>query len=609
MVRVTTITTLWSAVAGLSKAAGAGSKEDYASGAVHERIMGIKMAQWAKEAAAGQMNSSRYPELGFAKCVDGFAAAVPGDANNTFRCRNVSHPCAHAWVPSTTHHPHASADIAATQIDLYHFLSHADLGSKHAGQGSSSWGWTSKSGREFVAIGQYDGTAFAEISREGRLVYLGRLPQYDAIGSNWREIRVLRDYAVIGSEAIKHGVQIFDMKKLLGLDPANPTIFTQADLTGHWDELPVGRTHNIAVNQELNYAVACGSVGGNETIRVRGDLPCRGGLIFLDMSDPSNPTSPGCAAGDGYVHDAECLVYRGPDLRYQGRDICYGYNEDTLTIYDVTNKVGNVTNIISITSFPGAQYVHQGAVNDINNQEYLFLDDEFDERDAKVGPMTQGLPTTHIFDIRDLENPHYSGKYVGKTRSIDHNQYVVGGYLYQSNYGNGLNVLDVRSVTSDPSGAGICEAGFFDVYPEDDEKEGGGTVAFLGSWSSYAYFKSGFIFVHTIERGSFVVKMSSKECEKPAVCESNACLTSLRASSVKGRLEESVKFCHKFFQRKVTDPAAVPEYAKEPCAAGGKDVVAQVSSACACVPTVPVPDLPRTTTRGAVPTVLPPRRR
>lgn len=159
------------------------------------------------------------------------------------------------------------------------------------------------------------------------MLYLGRLPQYDPVGSNWREIRILRDYAVIGSEAIHHGVQIFDMKKLLTLDPANPTNFTQDEITGHWDELPIGRTHNIVVNQELNYAIAAGSVGGNETIRVRGNLPCRGGLIFLNMTDPANPWSPGCAAGDGYVHDAECLVYRGPDKRYEGRDICYGYNE------------------------------------------------------------------------------------------------------------------------------------------------------------------------------------------------------------------------------------------------------------------------------------------
>lgn len=34
--------------------------------------------------------------------------------------------------------------------------------------------------------------------------------------------------------------------------------------------------------------------------------------------------------------------------------------QDTITIYDATNKVGNTTNIISITTFPGAQYIHQG---------------------------------------------------------------------------------------------------------------------------------------------------------------------------------------------------------------------------------------------------------
>jgi choice-of-anchor B domain-containing protein len=579
MVRISSVAAVGSAMFGVSSAAGAGSKEEYASGAVHHRIMEIKMAQWEAEMESGAMDSSQYPELGYTPCVDGFAAAIPGDDNNTFRCRN---------------------------IDLYHFLSHAELGSP-AGHGSSSWGWTSADGREFVAIGQYDGTAFAEITSEGKLSYLGRLPQYDSIGSNWREIRIVNDLVVVGSEAIKHGVQFFDMKKLLDLDPASPKTFTQDELTGHWDELPVGRTHNIVVNQELNYAIACGSVGGNETIRVRDELPCRGGLIFLDISDPTNVTSPGCASADGYVHDAECLVYRGPDERYYGRDICYGYNEDTLTIYDVTNKVGNVSNIISITDFPGAEYIHQGVVNNETWQEYLFMDDEFDERDAKVGPMTKGLPTTHIFDIRDLENPKYTGNYAGRTRSIDHNQYIVGSHLYQSNYGNGLNVLDISSVTRDPSGAGICEAGFFDVYPEDDENEGGGTVAFLGSWSSYANFKSGFIFVHTIERGSFVVKMTSKDCPKEASCSADNCMRAMRASHVPGRLEESVDFCGSYTVRKHYDDSAVPEYAASACGGSGDEVVSRVSSACACIPATEVPELPRTTSRPPVPTRLPDR--
>lgn len=61
------------------------------------------------------------------------------------------------------------------QIDFYDFKSHADLGSS-TGEGSSAWGWTSSTGREFAAIAQADGAAFVEVDSEGKLVRLG-LPQ------------------------------------------------------------------------------------------------------------------------------------------------------------------------------------------------------------------------------------------------------------------------------------------------------------------------------------------------------------------------------------------------------------------------------------------------
>ena len=64
-----------------------------------------------------------------------------------------------------------------------------------------------------MAIGQKDGTAFAEISKEGKMVYLGRLPHY-SVPSEWREIRGYKDLMIIGSEAVGHGIQIFDMKKV-----------------------------------------------------------------------------------------------------------------------------------------------------------------------------------------------------------------------------------------------------------------------------------------------------------------------------------------------------------------------------------------------------------
>ena len=43
--------------------------------------------------------------------------------------------------------------------------------------------------------------------------------------------------------------------------------------------------------------------------------------------------------------------------------------------------------------------------------------------------------------------------------------------------------------------------------PEDDAEPGGGIIDFVGTWSSFAGFKSGYIFVNTIERGAFVLKM------------------------------------------------------------------------------------------------------
>jgi len=252
-------------------------------------------------AQEGIYDSTQYQSFSadtdFVPCVDGVASYAPG-AKYTFRCSNV---------------------------DLYDFKSHAELGNS-SGRGAGSWGWTSSEGREIVAIGQQDGTAFAEI-KNGKLVYLGRLPQgAGADKSMWREIKGYKSYMVIGSEASNHGVQIFDLRKLLDVDPSQPVLFSNEEhLTSNWAEgLPVGRSHNVAVNEEKNYGVATGFSPRNGTLRA--------GLVFFDLTDPANPKTLGGTGEDGYVHDAQCIVYRGPDTKYQERDICYGYDEDSLTM-------------------------------------------------------------------------------------------------------------------------------------------------------------------------------------------------------------------------------------------------------------------------------------
>lgn len=56
---------------------------------MHNRLMAKKIAHWEAEEAVGMMNSSQWPRLGYTKCVNGFAEAIPGDPLHKFRCKNV----------------------------------------------------------------------------------------------------------------------------------------------------------------------------------------------------------------------------------------------------------------------------------------------------------------------------------------------------------------------------------------------------------------------------------------------------------------------------------------------------------------------------------------
>jgi hypothetical protein len=154
--------------------------------------------------------------------------------------------------------------------------------------------------------------------------------------------------------------------------------------------------------------------------------------------------------------------------------------------------------------------------------------------------------------------------------------------MYQSNYGAGMRVYDISSVPSDPTGDGVCEVAFFDIYPEDDLIPGGGTLEFVGSWSSYAMLPSGFIFINTIERGGYLVKLTKHDKCKPKACNADNCLRALRATSIPGRLEESQEFCGDFLDGWSADVAAVPTYARKACPT---NVISRVSSACSCLPT------------------------
>jgi hypothetical protein len=197
------------------------------------------------------------------------------------------------------------------------------------------------------------------------------------------------------------------------------------------------------------------------------------------------PTNAGCFSGDGYTHDAQCVNYIGPDPDYSGAEICFNSNTDTLTIVDVTNKAA--PSQVSRTGYSGVGYTHQGWL--LDGQRYFLLGDEQDETD--FGHNTY----TYIWDLEDLDNPLLLGHYTGPNASIDHNMYVIGDFVYQSNYTSGLQILDI----TDTANANLSMFAFFDTYPSSNNS------SFNGSWSNYPFFESGVVAVSGIDEGLFIL--------------------------------------------------------------------------------------------------------
>ncbi|MEL7450026.1 MAG: choice-of-anchor B family protein, partial [Pseudomonadota bacterium] len=356
-------------------------------------------------------------------------------------------------------------------VDLAAVLPMSDIG---GGEGNDIWGWTDpQSGTEYAIMGRTNGTAFIDVSDPEAPRYLGNLPTQTS-SSLWRDVKVYDNHAYIVAEASGHGMQVFDLTQLRELT-GPPITFLSTTLYTDF-----GAAHNIVINEDSGFAYAVGTRNSDDG--------CAGGLHMIDISTPDEPQFAGCYSGDGYTHDAQCIMYDGPDPDYNSgnREICFNYNEDTLTIVDVTNKSAPV--MISRTGYFGSDYTHQGWVTD--DHRFLLMDDEGDERD--FGHNTK----TYIWNIENLDNPTVIGTYLARTAAIDHNLYIRGNFAYQANYRAGIRILDLEDIAN----GNLSETGFFDIYPSND------AANFNGSWSIYPFFESGVVVASNIEQGLLVIR-------------------------------------------------------------------------------------------------------
>ncbi len=367
-------------------------------------------------------------------------------------------------------------------VDLLSYMTGEDLGGGPGIITNDVWGWVDpETNREYALVGRSNGTSFVDITDPTNPVLKGDLPLTDGANPNsWRDIKVYADHAFIVADNVgEHGMQVFDLTHLRE-DSDSPVTYTEDAL---YDG--IASAHNIVINEDTGYAYIVGSSGGGET--------CGGGLHMVNIQDPLSPQFVGCFAdpstgrsGTGYSHDAQCVIYEGPDSEHIGKEICFNSNETALSISDVTDKENPMA--LSVAEYPNVSYAHQGWITD--DFEYFYMNDEIDELSGKV----VGTRTL-IWNISDLDDPLLEKEFTSENLSSDHNLYILGDVMYQSNYMSGLRIFDISDRTNP------VEIGFFDTHPIGTDKPG-----FEGSWSNYPYFPSGTIIVTSINEGLFIVR-------------------------------------------------------------------------------------------------------
>lgn len=377
------------------------------------------------------------------------------------------------------------------KINLHAFVSLSDLGSPAPADGNDIWGY-SAAGRNYAITGQTDGASIVDVTSPSAPEVLCFIPSKVNTPTIWRDIKVVHNYAYIVADRTNQGLQWINLDTAIakcrdsGSRPLRLVENTDFGWTG--DVFDNGmNVHNIVANED------------EEEVYIVGSRSCSGGLLTVDVSNVnlnSPPVRTGCYAQDGYTHDAECVDYDGPDTRYTGDNICFGYNEDSITIVDMSTPDG--ATMLSRTTYSGSRYTHQGWITE--DHTHLLMNDELDESGGTVNSQT-----TYIIDITSLTTPSLVPWNSG-LNTIDHNNYIKGGYVYQANYKSGLRVLKL-DLTNFNNQDKLVEVCFFKTYHGDMN------YAFDGAWSVYPFYPVGndersFVVVQDINTGLYVLDVT-----------------------------------------------------------------------------------------------------
>ena len=358
-------------------------------------------------------------------------------------------------------------DWTGVQMEEVAFVSLMEMG---ANQVNDIAAWHDQEmGDEYLLVGCDNGLACFRLLPGAIPAYMGKLPTH-SINSMWRDVKVVNEHAYVVSEAPLHGMQVFDLKNLRDWQPVQGPVVWEPDTV----VMSPSTAHNVVAFEDRSKVILVGS------------SMMGGGAMIFDVQAPESPTLLGGVSEWGSIHDAQALVYEGPDTTHHGKEVLFAAGGQKLWVFDITDA--SDVQLISSTTYPDAHFAHQVWVTDA--QDHAFLGDELDES-------LESCPTrTYIVDLTDLDMPFVSEVFESNSMSSDHNQYTHGEWLFQSNYRGGLRMLS----DAWPQTPSLTERGFFDPMPELD------TPGFQGAWSHVVMEDVGVVAMSSIQQGLWVVR-------------------------------------------------------------------------------------------------------
>jgi choice-of-anchor B domain-containing protein len=355
-----------------------------------------------------------------------------------------------------------SVVFQSSGVELLSWLTVADI-DPASNSGSTVEGYVSPSGRQYAVVGVSCGTGFVEVTDPRNAVVRAFV---NGPCSLWRDIQIYQDYAYAVSEGGR-GIQVMDMSQL-----DNDMVTLVGEVTAPF--VHQVWTHTVHINKASGFLYRC---GGQQAL----------GVKVYSLANPASPVWVANVLTTRYVHECQVVTYTsGPNA---GKEIAFFYNETSsgggaasLAIVDVTDKGNPIT--LANYPYPGARFSHQGWLSEDRN--YVYLDDEFDES-------ALGIPmTTHVIDVSNLSAPVQVATFTDGTSCIDHNQYVMGNRLFQSNYRCGLRVWDLANPTAP------TQIAWFDTWPVGDG------AGYNSLWDNYPFLPNHVVLGSDIEQGLFV---------------------------------------------------------------------------------------------------------